>query len=95
MFYATSPGHVYRRAGYIVVALAPLLVLSLVAVLGMMLFAGSVWVVLLALCATMNASGAIGDLWIVTVILRYPPHAYLVDERDGVRIFLPLLQGDR
>ncbi len=94
MFYATSPGHAYRRAGYIAVALAPLLALSVVAVLGMMLFAGSAWVVLLALCATMNASGAIGDLWILTVVLRYPSHAYVVDERDGVRIFLPSRQGD-
>ncbi len=89
LFYATSPGYAYRRAGYIAVALAPLGVLSVLAVLGMRLLAGSPWVAILALCAVVNASGAIGDLWFSTVVLRYPPHAFVVDEKDGVRIFLP------
>ncbi len=89
MFYATSPGYAYRRVGFVAVAVSPLLALSLAAVLGMMLLAGSPWVAVLAICATTNASGAIGDLWILSVILRYPAYAFVVDERDGVRIFLP------
>jgi hypothetical protein len=89
MFYATSPGFAYPRSQFIAVALAPLVVLSLLAILGMVALAGTAWVVLFAFVATFNAAGAVGDMWITAVVLRYPPHAFVVDERDGVRIFLP------
>jgi len=88
-FYATAPGQAFRRNQYLVVGLGPLVGLSLLALLGMVVFAGTPWVGLLAVCATLNAAGSIGDLWIVGIVVRYPPHAYVVDERDGMRIFLP------
>jgi hypothetical protein len=43
---------------------------------------------LLALCAAINGSGAIGDLWITMIVVRYPPQAYVIDERDGIRMYL-------
>ncbi len=89
MFYATSPGFAYPRRQYLAIALAPLVVISLLAVLAMVLLAGTGWVTLVAFVATFNAAGSIGDLWIATIVLRYPSHTYVVDERDGVRIFLP------
>ena len=89
MFYATSPGYAYRRNTYVQVALAPMLVLSLVAVAGMWLLAGTFWVAVVGLCAAINASGAIGDIWITMVVLRYSATAYVMDERDGVRVFQP------
>jgi hypothetical protein len=89
MFYATSPGFAYPRGKFITVALAPLVVVSLLAILAMALLAGTAWVALLAFVATFNAAGAVGDMWIAAVVLRYPSHAYVVDEKDGMRIFLP------
>ncbi len=89
LFYATSPGYSFPRNSYIVVALAPLVGLSCLAILGMLLLQGTLWVALLALCATVNASGAVGDLWITSVVLRYPPIARIVDEKDGVRVLMP------
>jgi hypothetical protein len=89
MFYATSPGFAYRRNAYLAVALAPLVALSLLAVLGMLLFQGTFGVVVFALCAVVNGSGAVGDLWITAIVLRFPARAYVIDERDGVRVFLP------
>jgi hypothetical protein len=88
-FYATSPGYAYPRWQFMIIALAPLIVLSVVAVLLMALMTGTAWVAITAISATLNATGAIGDLWIIGLILRYPAYAYVVDERDGVRIFLP------
>jgi len=55
----------------------------------MMALMGTAWVALFAFCATINAGGAIGDLWIAKIVLRYPASAYIMDERDGVRVFLP------
>jgi hypothetical protein len=89
MVYATAPGHAFHRSAYIVVGLAPLVGLSLLAMSGMVLLAGTPWVTLLVLCAAANGAGACGDLWILSIILRYPPSAHLVDERDGVRVLLP------
>lgn len=89
MFYATSPGYAFRRNHYVVVALAPFLLISLLVVLGMWLLQGTVWVALLGVGGLLNASGAVGDLWITRIVLRYPDRAYIMDERDGMRVFLP------
>jgi len=89
MLYATAPGFAFRRNSYLVVALAPLICLSILAILGMMALMGTAWVALFAFCATINAGGAIGDLWITKIVLRYPASAYIMDERDGIRVFLP------
>ena len=88
MFYATTPGYAYRRNDYLLVTLAPLFILSILVILGMWLMQGTLWVALLAICGTINASGAIGDLWIAIIVLRYAPTAHVMDERDGVRVFL-------
>jgi hypothetical protein len=89
VLYATSPGYAYRRNNYVVIALAPFVFLSILAVLGMWLLQGTLWVVLLGICGTLNAAGAIGDMWITMIVLRYAPTAYVMDERDGMRVFLP------
>ena len=88
MFYATSPGYAYRRNSYLVIALAPFVFISILVVLGMWLLQGTLWVALLGICGAINASGAIGDLWITTIVLRYASTAYVMDERDGIRVFL-------
>jgi hypothetical protein len=89
MFYATSPGFAYRRNDYVLIALAPLVFLSVLVVLGMWLLQGTLWVALLSVCGVMNASGAVGDMWITAIVLRHANTAYVMDERDGVRVFLP------
>jgi hypothetical protein len=89
LFYATCPGHAFQRNQYIAVALAPLVVLTIVFILGMWLLSGTGWVALLGICGVLNASGAIGDIWMSGIALRYPPTAYIVDEQDGMRVFLP------
>jgi hypothetical protein len=89
MFYATASGFAFARNNYIVIALAPLISISILVVLGMWLLQGTLWVALLGICGIMNASGAVGDMWITALVLRYPVTAYVMDERDGVRVFLP------
>ena len=87
MLYATSPGYAYSRNNYLLIALVPFVFISILVVLGMWLLQGTLWVVLLGLCGAVNASGAIGDMWITMVVLRYPATAYVMDERDGIRVF--------
>ena len=89
MFYATSPGYAYRRNNYVVIALAPFVFISALVILGMWVLQGTAWVALLAICGVVNASGAVGDMWITIIVFRYAVTAYIMDERDGIRVFLP------
>ena len=89
MLYATSPGYAYRRNNYVVIALAPFVFISMLVVLGMWVLQGTSWVALLAICGIVNASGAVGDMWITMIVLRYASTAFVMDERDGIRVFLP------
>ncbi|MBN1259107.1 MAG: DUF3267 domain-containing protein [Anaerolineae bacterium] len=94
MFYATAPGHAFSRNSYLVIALAPFVILSLLAGGGIWLLAGSPSVFLPVFFGVINGSGAIGDLWICTIVLRYPAHARIIDERDGIRVLLPTREED-
>jgi hypothetical protein len=89
MFYATSPGYAYHRNNYVAIALAPFVIISILVVFEMWLLQGTIWVALLGVCGVVNASGAIGDMWITMIVLRYATTAYIMDERDGIQVFLP------
>lgn len=92
MFYATAAGHAFRRNAYLVIALAPLVGLSLVGA-ALLMLPQPVWVAwVIAICAALNVGSAIGDMWLVRVALGYPPSAYIVDEKDGVRVFMPVVE---
>jgi hypothetical protein len=88
MFYATAPGYAFLRNDYLQIALAPFILLSVLVVLGIWLSSGTFWVAVFAIAGIVNASGAIGDLWIATIVLQYPAKAYVIDEKDGIRVFL-------
>jgi len=88
MFYATASGHAFRRDQYIGVALAPLVLGSLAGAVLLMLPLSDALAWIISICAAINVTGAIGDLWITAVVLRYPSTAYVVDEKDGMRIYL-------
>ncbi|MBC2702462.1 MAG: DUF3267 domain-containing protein [ANME-2 cluster archaeon] len=73
-FYATTKT-IFTRNQFIVIAIAPLVVISLV-VIGIMAAFQSIahWMII---PFVINGSGAIGDLWVTRNILRYPKHVLL------------------
>ena len=83
-FYATSKT-VFPRNQYIVIAIAPLVVISLV-VIGIMAAFPSIahWMVI---PFVLNGSGAVGDLWVTRNILRCPKHVSVEDRKNGVIIY--------
>ncbi|MBN2004497.1 MAG: DUF3267 domain-containing protein [Anaerolineae bacterium] len=92
-FYATAPGYAFRRNNYLVIALAPLVALSVLSCILLALPQNGAFVAMIVVFATVNAAGAIGDLWITGIVLRYPPQAYIVDEKDGIRVLMPANAG--
>jgi hypothetical protein len=86
VLFATSDGALFRRDEFIRVALAPLIVITAVGGLLMLFlpFGLAYWV---GLAVVLNAGGAIGDLWMTTIALRYDPSILIRDEEDSMRIF--------
>lgn len=76
--FAASPGWYLPRAPYLVVATAPLVILSLIS-LGLMMVVPAGWLLPILLFAALNASGAVGDL-AVTIWLLFKPAATLVED---------------
>lgn len=89
LVYATTPGVPYTRKQFLLITFAPLISITTLCLVLMVILSGSSWVFILFVAATINTTGAIGDLWIAFLVKRYPPTALVVDERDGVRILLP------
>jgi len=88
VLFATSDNALFRRNEFIHIALAPLVVIT---TSGLILIAFvplglAEWI---ALAISINAAGAIGDIWMAAIALRYDRSALIRDEEDSMRIFAP------
>ncbi len=86
--YAAMPGWYLPRREYLVTALAPLVGITVLGVLGLALLPGwadppLIWLLIL------NTSGAVGDLWIVWALLRAPSGVLGCDNGDSAELFVP------
>lgn len=85
-FYATADGALFSRNYFILIALLPIVGITL---LGMLLafLLPDVAAFYVSLGVALNAANAIGDLWMTVVVLRYQPDALVRDEADSIRIY--------
>jgi hypothetical protein len=86
--YATTDAGLFRRNEFALVALAPLVGLTLLGML-LVVFVPDWARYTISLGVILNAGCAIGDLWMLLVVLRYPASAIVRDEEDGIRIYTP------
>lgn len=84
--YAAAPGWYFPRRHYLIVSVAPLVLLSL-AGLALMPFFPLAWLPALVGFLTLNAAGSIGDLAVFFWLLFHPPGAYAYDTGDAVTFF--------
>lgn len=86
-FYATADNALFWRNDFIIIALAPIVGITL---LGMVL----VWLLpdtaayYMALGVVLNAANSIGDLWMTAVTLRYPNTALIRDQMDSMTVYV-------
>ncbi len=85
--YAAAPDWYLPKYAYLVTALAPLVLLSLAGVALMPVVPPGAFIVLLLFLVT-NASGAIGDLWVVRWLLHQPDACYANDQGDAVSLYV-------
>ncbi|MBZ0293787.1 MAG: DUF3267 domain-containing protein [Anaerolineae bacterium] len=88
VLYATADDAYFPRNQFIVIALAPLVVITLGGMV-LMLLVSDALAYYIGVMIVLNASGAVGDLWMTWEVLRYPAHALVRDEADRIRIYLP------
>ncbi|MBE2269406.1 MAG: DUF3267 domain-containing protein [Anaerolinea sp.] len=86
VLYATADMALFRRDEYLIIALAPLVGITL-GIMLLLWIAPNGWVYWLSLGVILNAGGAIGDLYAVGSLLKYPRSVIVRDEEDGFRIW--------
>jgi len=79
--YCTAPNQLFLRNGYIAVALAPLVALSVAALILAGLAPNVAALLLLAVAG--NVSGAVGDLAVVNEVRRRPAQTLIADTATG------------
>ncbi len=85
--YAAAPGWYLPKCHYVVVGLAPLVLLSLLGLL-LMLVVPPGWFLAVMLLVCFNAAGAVGDLWVVLRLLFEPATTLVEDKGAGMRFYV-------
>jgi hypothetical protein len=84
--YAAAPDWYFPRSKYLVIGLAPLVVISLAGILMMPVFPLQ-WMWLLLVALVMNASGAVGDLAVCAWLLLKRNTLLIRDFGDVIHIY--------
>ncbi|MBN2471235.1 MAG: DUF3267 domain-containing protein [Anaerolineae bacterium] len=87
VLYTTSDAY-FPRGQYLTITLAPLVVIALLGIPGLLLLPRglAIWA---GLMVAMNTASAVGDLWTAAVIASFPTETLFHDEADGMSAFLP------
>lgn len=83
-FYCTSPGVLYTRRQFVVIALTPFVVISVLCVVVLLLGRWSGWLVI---PAAFHLSGCIGDFTVAVKVARLKPGTRVEDRISGLRIY--------
>lgn len=84
--FATTDSGLFRRGEFIFVALAPLVVITLVG-MALMAVVPDALGYYVGLVVVLNAGGAVADIWMAWVVGRCPSDTIVRDEADSVRIY--------
>jgi hypothetical protein len=86
--FAAAPDWYIPRRLYLVVALAPVVLMSLAGISAVFIIADNLLPALLFL-VSMNFSGSVGDMMVAAWMLRNPADVLAQDYGDGVRFYRP------
>lgn len=84
--YAAAPGWFFPRRQYVVIGLAPFVVLSAIGMI-LVIFVPLEILAALLMAMTANAAGSVGDLWIVFLAIRQRRNIIVEDLGDGMDFY--------
>ncbi len=85
--FATADGAYFRRDEFLIIALAPLVVITLAGLI-LVPVVPDVIGIYVSVAVMLNGGGAIGDIWMSVVCLGYPRSALVKDEADSIRVYV-------
>jgi hypothetical protein len=86
--YAAAPDWYIPVRQYWIIGLAPLVIIDAMGLL-LILAAPLSWLLIIVFLVTLNTGGAVGDLFIISQLLRVTPDCIVRDTGDGVCFFEP------
>jgi len=84
--YAAAPDWFIRNTAYRVISLAPLVLITVFGFIGLLL-APAGWIFPLLLLVTMNAAGAVGDVYVFFLLARLPGDVLVRDFGEQMEIY--------
>jgi hypothetical protein len=85
---ASAPGWFFPRWQYFFISLAPLFAITTLAILGIR-FLPEFYLLPLYFLLILNASGAVGDLWVVARLIFSPRSTMIRDFGDAIEFYRP------
>lgn len=86
--YATAPGWYLPKKQYMIIAVAPFLLITLCGIVLTYFITYSLLIPLLFLL-TLNASGSVGDLFVFVWLIGKPEKSLALDEGERIIVYLP------
>ena len=86
--YATAPGWYLPKKQYMIIAVAPLLLITLCGIV-LINFVPSSFLIPLLILLTLNASGSVGDLFVFVSLMMKPDTSLALDKGDRIILYLP------
>lgn len=86
--FAAMPGWYFPRNQYILIGISPLIVITLVGILLLVIMPIST-LNLILIGLILNASGAVGDLFVVIWLLTKPVNTLALDQIDTIEFYVP------
>jgi hypothetical protein len=84
--YASAPGWYFPRSQYLIICLAPLILISLLCMLLLLMLPFGLALAAVLFTAVANAASSVGDLWYSLKILSVKPPLLVEDIGEGFRL---------
>jgi hypothetical protein len=84
--YAAAPEWYIHRNAYLVIGIAPLLLITLIGLI-LIPVIPNFYLIILIYALTLNASGSVGDIAVCLWLLRHPSSTLIQDYGDEIKIF--------
>jgi hypothetical protein len=88
--FAAAPDWYIPRNPYLVIGLAPVVLITLAGIL-LLPFIPPALVLPCVLALALNASGSVGDAYIIGCLIRRPPSTLVNDHGDSIHFYQPVL----
>ena len=86
-FSASTPGYTYKKKNYLIIGLAPAVILNTALIL-LSIFLEGPYDLIAYFVFIIHFSGCIGDFYVTALLLKYPSRTYVEDTGTGMKFYV-------